>query len=474
MFYEGTVEDITERKIAEDQLKLSEEKYRLLFTDANEGILILDMKGRIIDANAKLFSITGYAFHEIVGKSIIDFAAQLQINVRQIVRDYKDLFVEKLAASDWTIVNRAGEKIDITIKPSYIKKEGKNIGISTIISDITERKQAEEKIKFASLQWRSTFDAISDAIALLDLQGTILRCNRAMAKFSGKNFSELIGKNCAEMLYGPGKRPAGCPYLRAQKTLKRETLLLPLDNRWFEIAVDPEFDDKKNLIGFVHIMSDVTERKKTEKQIKAALLEKEVLLKEVHHRVKNNLQTIISLLNLQAHRAGDAKISQSLEKCKQRIFSMAMVHAELYKSDDFSYINFKSYLDKLVKNMVTSYQLERKIEVDLQIDDINFDIDTAIPCGLLLNELIANSIKHAFPKNCSGKINISLQRIKNKNYELRFQDDGIGLPENFDIHKSHTLGMVLINTLTAQLRGKLEIQTETGTIFNIVFPRKKK
>ena len=131
-------------------------------------------------------------------------------------------------------------------------------------------------------------------------------------------------------------------------------------------------------------------------------------------------------------------------------------------------------MDKLVKNMVTSYQLERKIEVDLQIDDINFDIDTAIPCGLLLNELIANSIKHAFPKNCSGKINISLQRIKNKNYELRFQDDGIGLPENFDIHKSHTLGMVLINTLTAQLRGKLEIQTETGTIFNIVFPRKKK
>ena len=294
-----------------------------------------------------------------------------------------------------------------------------------------------------------------------------------MTILTKKSFKELIGKKGVDILTDQSSRAAAYLVERVKKTLTRASQLLPVAKRWYEIIVEPEFDEVQNLIGFVFLISDITEDKKVEKQIKKSLREKEVLLKEVHHRVKNNLQTIISLLNLQSNRSEDAKIRQSLEKCKQRIFSMAMVHAELYQSDDFSYIDFRSYLNKIIKNMVSSYQLERKIEVDLQIDDIKLDIDRAIPCGLMLNEMITNAIKYAFPPDRCGKITISMKRIKNKNYELIFQDNGIGLPEYFDIQKSHSLGMVLINTLTAQLRGKLEINTNHGTIFKIIFPRRK-
>jgi two-component sensor histidine kinase len=214
---------------------------------------------------------------------------------------------------------------------------------------------------------------------------------------------------------------------------------------------------------------DLTYKKETELKLRKLLNEKEILLKEVHHRVKNNLQVISSILNLQSSYVKDQQTLDILRESQNRIKAMSFIHESLYRSDDFSFVNFSSYINSLSSNLVQTYIIEHgNIKLELDLGDANLSLDQAIPCGLIINELVSNSIKYAFPSNKQGKIRIELKKEDNKIY-LKVSDNGIGLPDNLDVENTDTLGLQLVYILISQLDGDIKVINKKGTTFLLNF-----
>jgi two-component sensor histidine kinase len=203
------------------------------------------------------------------------------------------------------------------------------------------------------------------------------------------------------------------------------------------------------------------ERRKAQEQIKASLKEKEVLLKEIHHRVKNNLQIICSLLDLQAEHLTDTKVIEVFQESQNRIQSMALIHEKLYQSDDLATINFADYINELITNLCYSYEVHLDaISLKTNIEPIVLDIDTAIPCGLIVNELVSNSLKYAFPFGYRGELCIELHSVSEHEFILIVSDTGIGLPKDLDFKNTKSLGLQLVNSLTHQLNGSISLNRD--------------
>ena len=204
--------------------------------------------------------------------------------------------------------------------------------------------------------------------------------------------------------------------------------------------------------------------------IKASLKEKEMLLKEIHHRVKNNLQIVSSLLSLQSAYINDAAVLAVFKDSQSRVESMALMHEHLHQSEDLEKIDLASYIQTLAADLFSSYGVNsHTIGLNIGVDHVFLNTDTAIPCGLIVNELVSNALKHAFPAGLKGQINISLQPESDSELLLIVSDNGIGFPENLDFRNTATLGLRLVNTLTAQLRGTIELLRGAGTSFRITF-----
>ena len=228
--------------------------------------------------------------------------------------------------------------------------------------------------------------------------------------------------------------------------------------------------------GCLAIILDITERKIAEKELKNSLIEKETLLREIHHRVKNNMQIISSLLSLQSRYITDEEAMEIFQEGQNRVRSMALVHEKLYKSENLSKINIQDYINDMISYLSRSYSLDyNSIKFKINVQDIPLNIDTAVPLGLIITEIITNSLKYAFPANGSfngsevnGEIEVKLEK-KNKNYMMTIGDNGIGLPEDFDIQNIDTLGLKLVNVLVGQLKARMEILNGNGTTFKIDF-----
>ncbi|HNU58236.1 MAG TPA: histidine kinase dimerization/phosphoacceptor domain -containing protein, partial [Flavobacteriales bacterium] len=215
----------------------------------------------------------------------------------------------------------------------------------------------------------------------------------------------------------------------------------------------------------------ITDRKEAEIKLRQSLSEKEVLLKEVHHRVKNNLQVISSILSLQtAHVDGDERILELLRVSRDRIRSMSFIHESLYQNKDFSSIDLATYIDGLSRNLVMSYSLTGNIQLERDLKRVELVLDQAIPCGLILNELISNAFKHAFPNGRAGKVHIGSNLVGNQ-VSITIADDGAGLPEGFHTDKDGNLGLELVHTLVEQLDGKLDVKTGPGVSYLLTFER---
>jgi two-component sensor histidine kinase len=218
---------------------------------------------------------------------------------------------------------------------------------------------------------------------------------------------------------------------------------------------------------------DITDRKQVEEGIRASLREKEILLRELHHRVKNNMQVISGLLDLQARSNGNPELIEMLNKSQSRIRSMALVHEKLYASKDLARIDMVGYVRALSQELFQAYKINPgKIDLIVQTDgDVYVDINKAIPCGLILNELISNALKHAFPGDGPGELRIIIHETKNKEIEIVVRDNGLGLPDDVDIHQPRSMGLHLVNGLVKkQLDGQIEIRRDNGTEFRIKFP----
>ncbi len=209
------------------------------------------------------------------------------------------------------------------------------------------------------------------------------------------------------------------------------------------------------------------ERKQAEEELKSSLYERDVLLQETHHRVKNNMQVINSLLNLQSHHAENNETLNALKESQNRVKSMGLMHEKIYNYKDQSKIDFNEYASSLVSDLFSSYNMSGRIEPIIDIGDVDLNLETSILCGLIINELVSNSLRHAFPNNRSGKIYVTLDSIDNS-YKLIVRDDGIGL-EDTDFKNAETLGLQLVNNITDQLEGEIELDNNYGTKFTINF-----
>ncbi len=218
------------------------------------------------------------------------------------------------------------------------------------------------------------------------------------------------------------------------------------------------------------IMRNVTKQKQNEARIKASLAEKEILFKEINHRVKNNLQIISSLLSLQGHDIQDPLVLQYFKKSQDRIKAMALVHEKLYQSEDLARIDFGDYLRTLTEDLHSSYGIgAQNIGLNIEVESMLLGVDAAIPCGLIVNELISNSLKHAFPDNRPGLITVQAHSF-NGNHTMVVKDDGVGLPQDLDIRSAKSLGLTIINALSGQLGAAVEIENDGGAQFRITFP----
>jgi two-component sensor histidine kinase/low affinity Fe/Cu permease len=220
------------------------------------------------------------------------------------------------------------------------------------------------------------------------------------------------------------------------------------------------------------LKSEIVYRKQAEEALQKSLKEKEALLKEIYHRVKNNMPIVSSLLNLQSKNVTDEKALEMLRESQGRIRSMALIHEKLYQSDDLSSIDFAKYINTLTINLFNIYRVNSGV-IGFTVDakDVSFDIETAIPCGLIINELVTNALKHAFPKGRKGNINISLHELEKNKFRLSVKDNGIGIPKDKDILNAGTLGLRLVMNLSKQINGTVKMDGTNGTSFEITFKR---
>jgi two-component system response regulator len=230
-------------------------------------------------------------------------------------------------------------------------------------------------------------------------------------------------------------------------------------------------DENGKLIALEGFMSDITRQKQNEEKIEASLKEKVVMIKEIHHRVKNNLQVIYSLLNLQAGYVRDPDAQAMFKECRDRVKSMALIHEVLYRSKDLAKVSFADYVKTLVENLYRSYASQSsQITLKIDVKDVMLELDTAIPCGLIINELVSNALKYAFTDTKKGEIYVGVEPIEGLGYRLVIRDNGKGFPPEIDFRKTESLGLQLVTTLTEQLNGDITLNRQAGTEFVITFP----
>jgi PAS domain S-box-containing protein len=325
-------------------------------------------------------------------------------------------------------------------------------------------------------RFRKLLEDVQLVAVNVDDQAKITFVNEYFLNMSERQREEVIGRTWHE-LFGVDQIGGETPEVFRQRLLAGEMpthceteVVTRKGNRravaW-TVTLTHSTDGKAS--GISGIGADITERKLTEQRLAASLLEKEVLLKEVYHRVKNNLQTVSSLLSLQAASIKDPAMREIFLENQQRVRSMALIHEKLYRSKTLANIDFREYLDGLATSLFRTYLVSGEVSLRVNVTDVILDIDTSITCGLLVNELLSNALKHAFPGGRSGEISITMHPAKQGEYTLIFADTGVGLPPGFDPAGVSTLGMSLMRNLVRQLGGTMEMTSNGGTRFEITF-----
>jgi PAS domain S-box-containing protein len=341
-----------------------------------------------------------------------------------------------------------------------------NAEIDAIINTNGSGEPRVYTLEIADYLYRILVQEMSEGVATLTYDGTIFYSNAQFAAIIQVPLDKISGQKIIDFILPDDLETYTTIFEEGLKTGtgKGEISIKPVDG--VIILVHISINTLKGLKGVYVVITDLTEQKYHEEQIQKSLKEKELLLSEIHHRVKNNLQIIASLLNLQARNL-EGDVADILKTTETRVKSIAIVHERLYQSPSFNDINVKGYLKKLIDDIINTYGVAWTIKTNLNIDDINLNIDTIIPLGLIINELITNCVKYAFPQK-EGIINIKLKSLPEQ-LELTIADDGIGIPEDFDIENIKTLGLQLVTNLTDQIDGQIEIDRSHGTEFKITF-----
>ena len=518
----GCAKDITERKAAEEALRESEEKFKAVLNAVPDLMIVLDAEGRyrdIFTADPDLLlaptdQLLGKTIHEVMPEKN---AQQIQSVINQTLSTGKLQQIEYVLDIDG--VNRwfSGRAAKFMFRNSEC--------VLWSARDITERKHAEERIEHLNSVLKAIGN-INQLIVTEKERGSLLQkaCDilleargyetvwfgylsndETFDTVVGSGFAEDINRFCESVMDGNHppcikKALAGKEMVVVMDTsgecgdclfkdthAGRGTVVIRIEHAGAlfgllgtSLAADVTLDDEEeglltevasDIALALHNMKVEEAHKRAEDQIKASLKEKEVLLREIHHRVKNNLQVASSLLNMQARAAKNEDSIDVLTESKNRINAMALIHAQLYESSNLAEINMRGFVNKLLVQLLQTYPVQgAQITKAVSVADYPVPISRAVPVGLIVNELLSNALKHAFVGRKEGKIKVSLTASEEGRINLTVSDDGVGLPPGFDINETGTLGLRLIKILTEdQLHGTLEVISEEGTTFNIEF-----
>ena len=519
----GILRDITEQKQTEDALKESEQKYRAIFETTSNATLIIEDDMTISLANAESEKLSGFSKKEIEGKKKwTDFVVKEDLARMKKYHDSrrKDR-ADALRKYEFRLINRAGKVRHIFLAVDMIPGTKKSVAS---LMDITERKEAEDKIKLL-LEFEKIVTLLSSRfVGILGVNKSINGVLHDIGKFTQADRAYLfLLRNSGSVMDNTHEwcKTGVTPQIENMQNLPsnifpwwmnklqkdkiiniQDVAKMPeaakaekevLESQGIKSIIVLPVDIRGKLSGFIglddvaetkkwskeefklmqtaaNIIGNALERQHTQDKIKASLKEKEVLLQEIHHRVKNNMQIVVSLLRLQSYTAKNKKLEDMFKVAQNRIRSMAIIHEKLYQSKDFARIDFALYIQSLTTHLMQIYQIDPKqITLKTDVKDVHLDINQGVPVGLLINELVSNALKHAFPKGKKGEISLKFSVDKKGKKTLIVSDNGIGFPEKVNIRKPETLGLQMIKDLTKQIGGKLDLDTKAGTKFTITF-----
>ena len=467
------------RKKSEEELSERNELFRLVVNNSPSGIFTVDDRFRFTYVNERVAEISGYEKEEIIGE---DFRKFLEEESRALVTSRyrkRQRGEEEPQKYEFYIIRKDGERRLVEVVSGVLKTPKGKVQTVVHINDITEHRKMEKKLKESEARYKSLVEKARIAILIDDKDGNLKYFNDRLCEVFGYRREELEGKTILTLVH-PEDRETVIHLHRSRVSGKKvessyEFKGIKKDGTALFCEVDAVVLREKNqVIGTRSYVRDITESKKDKMRIEDSLREKEVLLREVHHRVKNNMQVISSLLALQSANIEDEDILEIFRESRGRIKTMAMVHEKLYGSEELSKVDLSKYIDSLAHYLFQSFGIDsEKIVLKKDIEKISLDINTAIPLGLLLNELISNSLKHGFPDKEKGEVRVSMVRTGDERLKLVVSDNGVGVKDEIDMNKPGSFGLQLVNMLIEQLHGDMKIERDEETSFVITFKELK-
>ncbi len=473
----GQGQDITQEKNDQREIYNKQSQLAAIINTTNDIIFSMDKNYNIVQFNSVMDEIA----EQRTGKKLktgTNFFDYLPIESHNWLKEtyQKALKGENVVTTE--IFLHPKTKTYRTYEANYnpITINGEIIGISVFSRDITEQKLIEQKILNTQSQLSAIINNTTDLVVSIDKNYNIVQFNWLLSQMvkarngielkEGTYILDIIDPeqhkgliNIYKQVFAEGKHQVVTEIFEVSENKKLH----------FESNYNPIKHDNET-VGIAIFSRDITEKINVETELREALKEKEILLKEVHHRVKNNLQVISSILNLQTGYLKDKETINILKECQNRIKTMAYIHESLYQTKDFLQINFSEYIINLVKNLFYSYDAnQQKIKANFDVDTIFLNLDTSIPCGLIINELVSNAFKYAFADGREGFISVKIKKIKNKKIRMLVSDSGKGLPTNIDFKNTESLGLQLVTILSEQINATLTLDQTNGTTFEIIF-----
>lgn len=470
--YNKLEKEIIEREKAEENIKMLAN----VVESSDDAIITKSLDDRITTWNKGAELMYGYSSEDVVGKD-------MSILAPPTLKDEERMLTEIIKSGGHVVhfetdrVRKTDSKINVSMTLSPISDSmGNIIGISTIARDITQSKNAETALRESEEFLDNIVENIPNMLFVKNAKDLrFKKVNKTGELYFGHPRDNLVGKNDYDFF---SKEEADFFTEKDMEVLQSGNMLdIPeetietraLGLRILHTKKIPLMDKDGNPQYLLGVAEDITDLKATENMLKESLRMKEVLLREIHHRVKNNMQIISSLLNLQADYVQEQETKNVLKDSQSRVKSMAMIHEKLYMAEDLSHVNFKEYAEKLVVDIFYSYGIKvGTIELNLNVEEIELNMETAIPLGLILNELIINSLKYAFTNIEKPSITVQLLMVDDK-HVLTVSDNGKGLPEDIDLETVDSLGLKLVNNLVNQIDGEISIDRSHGTEFKISF-----
>jgi PAS domain S-box-containing protein len=471
--------DITERKRAEEALRESKERFRLLIEQAPDAIAVFDVdEERFVLANAKAEELFGCRREGLLKYGPHYFYTPIQPDGRPLDESIKEN-IERVLAGEEVVIERAihnaeGRELICELRIVRLPSADRRL-IRNSYVDITERKRAEEALRESEASYRDLFENANEGIFVAQ-GGKLVFFNPRAVMMSGYSAEELWSRPYIEFIHPDDRDVVIDRQVRQRKGEELppiyEVRIIHKDGnvRWVELNVVTI--NWKGRPASLNFQSDITERKQAEEKIKTSLLEKETMLKEIHHRVKNNLQVIQSLLTLQARKIKDPQALEVIEQSRDRIRSMSLVHEKLYRSPDLAQIDMADFLRNLSISLFHSFRVNPDtVNLKVEVEEVQVGIDKAVPLGLIINELVSNGLKHAFPAGIAGEIRVGLALVDDGMIRLSVGDNGIGFPRGVDFRETDSMGFQVVISLVRQLDGAIGLHQEVGTEFRITFPR---